>query len=76
VVKQQKIVLFYLEKRLKISYGQDFVYVENHIMSSESRVSDGMSCVALRSWCIVMNARASSEGKENIKDDSKGTSCA
>ena len=41
------------------------MYIENHIISSESRVSDGMSCVALRSWwCIVMNARVSTEGKK------------
>ena len=43
--KQQKIVLFYVEKGLKISYGQDLVYIENHIISSESGVSEGMSCV-------------------------------
>jgi hypothetical protein len=48
VVKQQQIMLFYLEEGLEISYGQDFVYVENHIISSESRGSDGI-CVALRS---------------------------
>jgi len=34
VVKQQQIMLFYVEERLEISYGQDFVYVENHIISS------------------------------------------
>jgi len=45
VVKQQKIVLFYVEKGLKISYGQGFVYIENHIISSEIGVSDGISCV-------------------------------
>ena len=49
------------------------MYVENHIISSESRVSGEMSCVALRSWwCIVMNARASTE--EEKKGDSKGSS--
>jgi len=48
VVKQQQIMLFYVEERLEISYGQDFVYVENHIISSESRGSDEI-CVALRS---------------------------
>ena len=40
MVKQQQIMLFYVEERLEISYGQDFVYVENHIISSESRGSD------------------------------------
>jgi hypothetical protein len=47
VVKQQQIMLFYIDEGLEISYGQDFVYVENHI-SSESRGGDGI-CVALRS---------------------------